>query len=216
MESGSIGTLARLLTETRRCGVDPTAAGCSGDGPSGDVGSSAWLASTIVTSPRTRPPHVSDERTQLVGWLDLQRSLVPWKCEGLSDQDAHRSLLPTSPLMTMAGVVSHLRWVENTWFEVLFLGQPAVGPQFDEREDAEMMVDDVSIEELLAQYDRQCVVSNEIIAAAALDDVGRHPDFDSAAATLRWMLLHMVEETARHVGHLDLIREQLDGRKGYY
>ena len=170
-----------------------------------------------MTSSRTRPPLAADERTQLVGWLDLQRSLVHWKCEGLSDQDAHRSLLPTSPLMTMAGVVSHLRWVENTWFEVLFLGEPGVGPQFDdEPEDAEMMVDDVSIERLLAQYDRQCVVSNEIIAAAALDDVGRHPDFTSAAATLRWMLLHMVEETARHVGHLDLIRELLDGKKGYY
>ncbi len=59
----------------------------------------------------------------------------------LSDADAHRSVLPASPLMTVAGVVSHLRWVEHLWFEVVFLGRPAAGPQFDEaHEDADMMV----------------------------------------------------------------------------
>jgi uncharacterized damage-inducible protein DinB len=160
---------------------------------------------------------VADERTQLVGWLDMQRALVHWKCEGLSDADAHRAVLPTSPLMTMAGVVSHLRWVENCWFEVLFLGQPAKGPQFEDGpEDADMMVEGVPLTQLLEEYDRQCAVSNEIVAAHSLDEVGQHPDFGAAAATLRWMLIHMVEETARHLGHLDAIRELLDGEKGYY
>lgn len=69
---------------------------------------------------------------------------------------------------------------------------------------------------LLEEYERQCAVSNQIVAAHALDEVGQHPDFDSAGATLRWMLLHMVEETARHLGHLDAIRELLDSEKGYY
>jgi uncharacterized damage-inducible protein DinB len=170
-----------------------------------------------MTPPRIRPPYVADERTQLVGWLDIQRAIVHWKCEGLSDADAHRSVLPTSPLMTMAGVVSHLRWTENVWFEVLFLGRPAQGPQFaDEPEDADMMVEGIPLAQLLEEYERQCAVSNEIIAAHSLDDVGQHPDFKSAAATLRWMLIHMVEETARHVGHMDAIRELLDGEKGYY
>lgn len=160
---------------------------------------------------------MADERTQLVGWLDLQRAIVHWKCEGLSEQDAHRAVLPTSPLMTMAGIVSHLRWVEQTWFEVLFLGRPAVGPQFDETvEDADMMVDDVPMQQLLDQYERQCRISNEIIAQHSLEEAGRHPDFKSAGATLRWMLIHMVEETARHAGHADIIRELLDGSKGYY
>lgn len=118
---------------------------------------------------------MADERIQLVGWLDLQRAIVHWKCEGLSEQDAHRAVLPTSPLMTMAGIVSHLRWVE-----------------------------------------RQCRISNEIIAQHSLEESGRHPDFKSAGATLRWMLIHMVEETARHAGHADIIRELLDGSKGYY
>lgn len=166
---------------------------------------------------RTRPPFTADERTQLVGWLDLQRDIVRWKCDGLSEADAHRSLLPTSPLMTVAGVVSHLRWVEHTWFEVLFVGRPAEGPQFvDDPEDADMMVDDISLSQLLEEYGKQCAVSNEIVAAHSLDDVGRHPDFRSAAASVRWMLIHMVEETARHAGHLDTIRELLDGETGYY
>lgn len=170
-----------------------------------------------MTPPRERPPFVADERTQLVGWLDLQRALVHWKCEGLSEEDAHRAVLPSSPLMTMAGVVSHLRWVEHTWFEVLFLGGAADGPAFDETvEDRDMMVEGVPLARLLGEYGRQCARSNEIIAAHALDDVGRHPDFTSARASLRWMLIHLVEETARHVGHQDAIRELLDGQVGYY
>ncbi len=109
-----------------------------------------------------------------------------------------------------------MRWVENTWFEILFLGGPAEGPQFeDEPEDADMMVEDIPLAHLLDEYDRQCAVSNEIVASHSLDDVGQHPDFGAGAANLRWMLIHMVEETARHVGHIDAIRELLDGEKGY-
>ncbi|MCB5908957.1 DinB family protein [Streptomyces pinistramenti] len=170
-----------------------------------------------MTPSRIRPPFDADERTQLTGWLAMQRAIVHWKCEGLSEADAHRPLLPSSPLMTVAGVVSHLRWAENTWFEVLFLGRPADGPQFlDDPEDADMRVEGEPLDGLLAAYERQCAVSDEIIAAHPLDVVGRHPDYRSAAASLRWMLLHMTEETARHAGHLDAIRELLDGGKGYY
>jgi len=152
-----------------------------------------------------------------VGWLDLQRAIVHLKCEGLREADAHRQVLPDSPLMTMAGIVSHLRWVENLWFEVLFLGGPAEGPQFDETtEDADMVVPGVPLARLLEEYASQCAVSNEIIAAHPLDETGQHPDFEAGGATLRWMLIHMVEETARHAGHLDAIRELLDGQKGYY
>ncbi|GAA5013332.1 DinB family protein [Actinopolymorpha pittospori] len=170
-----------------------------------------------MTPPRIRPPLVADERTQLIGWLETQRAIVHWKCEGLSDVDAHRSVLATSPLMTMAGIVSHLRWTEQMWFEVLFLGRPADGPQFSEDpEDADMMVEGLPLARLLEEYGQQCALSNEIVAAHSLDDVGKHPDFTSAGATLRWMVIHMVEETARHLGHLDTIRELLDGETGYY
>jgi uncharacterized damage-inducible protein DinB len=171
-----------------------------------------------MTFSRERPPYVADERTQLVGWLNQQRALVRWKLEGLAEADEHRAVLPTSPLMTPAGLVSHMRWTEHCWFDVLFMGKSFEdNPQFrEEPEDADMMVDGVPLARLLDEYEAQCERSNEIIAAHSLDDVGRHPDFGAAKATLRWMLIHMVEETARHLGHLDTMRELLDGQKGYY
>jgi uncharacterized damage-inducible protein DinB len=167
---------------------------------------------------RTRPAFDADERTQLVGWLDLQRALIPWKCEGLSDEDAHRAVLPASPLMTMAGLVSHMRWTEHCWFEVLFLDSSAAdNPQFgEEAENADMQVDDVPLADLLSDYERQCARSNDIIAAHPLDEAGRNSAFRSGSASLRWILLHMLEETARHAGHADAIRELLDGSTGYY
>jgi hypothetical protein len=168
-----------------------------------------------MTEPRSRPPLVADERTQLLGWLDLQRALVPWKCEGLGEIDAHRALLPTSPAMTVAGLVSHLRWTEHCWFEVLFLDRPsAPNPQFGDVDDADFLVPDVPLAQLVEEYVAQCAVSNEIAAAASLDDVAANTGFRQAS--LRWILQHMLEETARHVGHLDLLREQLDGAKGYW
>ncbi|MFG1708786.1 DinB family protein [Nonomuraea sp. M3C6] len=171
-----------------------------------------------MSLPRVRPPFVADERVQLVGWLDMQRAIAQWKCEGLPEEDAHRPVLPTSPLMTVAGLISHLRWTEHCWFEVLFLGRPSGdNPQFDEGvEDKEMRVEGVPLARLLDEYEQQCAISNEIVAAHSLDDVGKHPGYRSAGATLRWMLIHMVEETARHAGHLDTVRELLDGEKGYY
>ncbi|MET9494492.1 DinB family protein [Streptomyces sp. NPDC006552] len=165
-----------------------------------------------------RPPLQADERTALLGWLDLQRQILRWKCAGLSEADAHRSVVPTSPAMTMAGLISHMRWVEHTWLEVLFLGGDKTrNPSFDEtREDADWRTDGLSLPQLVAEYEAQCARSNEIVAGAGLDDVGRHPEFRSSAANLRWMLIHLVEETGRHAGHADIVRELLDGTKGYY
>jgi uncharacterized damage-inducible protein DinB len=166
---------------------------------------------------RRRPPFVADERTQLVGWLDLQRAVVQLRCEGLSDADAHRPVLPGSPLMTMAGAVSHLTWVEHCWFEVVFLGGQAARPRFgDGPEDAGPMVPGQPLDRLLTDYQRQCALSNEIVAAHSLDDVGKHQGFRAAAATLRWILIHMVEETARHAGRMDAIRKLLEADKGCY
>jgi hypothetical protein len=79
-----------------------------------------------------------------------------------------------------------------------------------------MMVDGVPLAQLVEEYERQCQRSNEIIAAHGLDETGRGTGWPSAGATLRWMLIHMVEETGRHAGHLDIIRELLDGQTGYY
>ncbi|GAA4020161.1 DinB family protein [Allokutzneria multivorans] len=168
-------------------------------------------------SQRKRPAFTADERTQLVGWLDMQRDIVRWKCEGVSDTDAHRAVLPASPNMTMAGLLSHMRWTEQMWFEVMLLDAPAVGPQFDESdEDADMKVDGVPLAQLLDEYERQCHRSNEIVAGLSLDDIGKNRKWPVGQASVRWVLLHMLEETARHLGHMDAIRELLDGGTGYY
>ena len=167
--------------------------------------------------PRARPDPVSDERAQLLGWLDMQRALVHYKCEGLSEPDAHRPVLQTSPAMTVAGLVSHLRWVEHCWFEVLFLDRPkSSNPQFGDVADADFVVDGAPLQELLDEYARQCAASDEIVAAASLDTRGRNREYGADGLTLRWILFHMIEEVARHVGHLDIVREQVDGAKGYY
>ncbi|GAA4063078.1 DinB family protein [Nonomuraea soli] len=164
-----------------------------------------------------RPPLTAGERAQLTGWLDLQRSFVRMKCEGLSEDDSHRALLPTSPLMTVAGVVAHLRWVEYSWFHLGLLGVPDTGQTpwtKDGHVDAEMFVDDVPLARLLDDYDAECARSNAAIAGLPLDAVERGRP-EERAASLRYVLCHMIEETARHVGHLDIIRELLDGGTGY-
>ncbi|MER5948200.1 DinB family protein [Streptomyces sp. NPDC001904] len=171
-----------------------------------------------MTFSHERPPLQADERTALTGWLDLQRQILRWKCEGLSEEDAHRSILPSSPAMTMAGLISHMRWVEHLWLEVVFLGgDETLNPSFDETdEDADWRTGGAPLTRLLAEYEAQCARSDEIVAAASLDDTGRHPGHRASKANLRWMLVHLVEETGRHAGHADILRELLDGSKGYY
>jgi len=164
-----------------------------------------------------RPPLTAGEREQLAGWLDLQRSFVRMKCEGLSEADAHRKVVPTSPLMTPAGVVAHLRWVEYSWFQLGIAGVPDTGqtPWTEgAHPDAEMLVDGVPLARLLDEYDEECTRSNATIADLPLEAVEQGQPEDKAAS-VRYVLCHMIEETARHVGHLDIIRELLDGATGY-
>ncbi|MDX6247475.1 MAG: hypothetical protein QOF10_835 [Kribbellaceae bacterium] len=167
----------------------------------------------------TRPPLTADERTQLTGWLDLQRSFVRMKCVGLSEVDAHRKLLSTSPLMSMAGLVAHLRWNEYSWFQLNLVGTPDTGqtPWTEGGDpDAEMVVDEIPLAQLLDEYDEECARSNATVASLSLDTVEQGPyAAKGEAASLRYILCHMIEETARHLGHLDIIRELLDGSTSY-
>ena len=173
-----------------------------------------------MAATRTRPSRTAGEREQLLGWFDLQRGVVRMKCAGLSDQDAHRVVVPTSPLMTVAGILSHLRWAEELWFREVLLGEVGsgrgFGPDAQGVEDAEFRVQGMPLAELLEEYDAQCARSDAAIATRSLDDTGSTAIHSVGEATLRWMVLHMLEETARHAGHLDLVREMLDGDTGYY
>jgi hypothetical protein len=84
----------------------------------------------------------------------------------------------------------------------------------DDAEYQDWRVSGVPLATLLADYEAQCAASNEIVATHSLDDVAVHAEY--GGQTLRWIVLHMLEETARHVGHADAVRELLDGSKGYY
>lgn len=159
-----------------------------------------------------RPPQ-GDERTLLGAFLDWHRTTVRVKCEGLAESAAHQVFIPTSPLMTIAGMVSHLRWVEHAWFEASLMGYPDRGPWTDDDPDAEMRVDDVPLSRLLDEYDEQCARSREIVEGLDLATIERG-SVNNHPVSLRWILLHLIEETARHNGHIDLLRELADGVTG--
>jgi uncharacterized damage-inducible protein DinB len=147
--------------------------------------------------------------------LDYVRATVRAKCEGLSEDGARSAPLPGSPLTTISGLVSHLRWVEYSWFQVTFLGEDDEGPWTDEDPDREMRVAlDIPLAELLDAYDEQSDRYRRLVAATDLDARAVRAIRNGEHVTLRWLLLHLVEETARHNGHIDLLREMADGVTG--
>ncbi|XKK38065.1 DinB family protein [Nocardiopsis sp. ARC36] len=161
---------------------------------------------------RVDPPLAADERTMLTSYLDRQRATVHLKCAGLASELSGAAPLPTSPLMTAGGLVSHLRWVEAFWFEVVMLNQADRAPYSLEDPDAEFRVGaELPLTGLLDDYAAQCARSREITARLELGASARR---SRPQPTLRWVLLHMIEETARHNGHLDVLRELADGVTG--
>jgi uncharacterized damage-inducible protein DinB len=163
---------------------------------------------------RIDPPFTGDERAQLEAWLDFHRATVYVKCAGLSDEDAARTPLPASPAMSPIGLVSHLYWVERNWFERVLTGADVPLPWMVKGEDAEFEREPgETLADVLARYAGQCERSRRLAAERSLDDVGFHPKIEEPIS-LRWIYLHMIEETARHNGHLDAMRELIDGTTG--
>ncbi|MEU9031370.1 DinB family protein [Streptomyces sp. NPDC048383] len=160
-------------------------------------------------------PPAWDERTQLTTFLDYARDTARAKCDGVSAENAGRALLPRSPLMTMSGLINHLRWVEYYWFQVVFLGEEDQGPWTDEDPDREMRIAvDFPLTRLLDEYAAQSARYRELVADSGLDEKARRARHGGVHVDLRWILLHLTEETARHNGHLDILRELLDGTTG--
>ena len=156
-----------------------------------------------------------DERTVLTTFLDYARDTVHAKCAGLSDADARRAPLPGSPLMTISGLVSHLRWVESAWIEKNLLGGKITAPWTDDDPDREFRIAvEVPLSQLLAEYRAACSRHNELVASLDLDTPSKGDRWRAEPVTLRWVLLHLTEETARHNGHLDILRELADGERG--
>jgi dienelactone hydrolase/uncharacterized damage-inducible protein DinB len=158
------------------------------------------------------------ERDLLGQYLDFQRQTVLAKTEGLS-QEQMAQKLPTSDL-TLGGLLFHLALVEETWMEARFLGQPVrepwagvdfdADPEWEFRTSAEMEPG-----ELRQRYRDACERSRQAAArATGLDQQSVLNLRDGRHFSLRWVLLHLLEETARHAGHADLLREAIDGTVG--
>jgi uncharacterized damage-inducible protein DinB len=150
---------------------------------------------------------IAGERELLSAFLDNYRAIFREKVAGLSEADARRSPVPTGT--SVGGLLKHLRWVEQAWFQRVLAGEPDL-PDRPAAEYVPTAGDTVSA--LLAEYDAQCEVSRRIAAAHELSDTGTHPELGEVS--LRWVYVHLIEETARHAGQADIIREQIDGVTG--
>ncbi|MFH8614973.1 DinB family protein [Streptomyces sp. NPDC017979] len=174
----------------------------------------------MTTMPDGRPiaPPQADERTMLDTWLDYHRGTIALKCEGLTDEQLRlTSVEPSS--MSLLGLVQHLAEVERNWFRRKFEGQD-VPPVFtDFGDDGFGLHPDRGLDEAMAAWQAEIAHGRAITADASLDDCGHLSDEEAAFVggkeiSLRWILVHLVEEYARHAGHADLLRERIDGVTG--
>jgi uncharacterized damage-inducible protein DinB len=160
--------------------------------------------------PDVPPPREStDERTMLTAFLDYLRDRMIAKLDGLDDEQARRSLVPSGT--SLLGLLKHLAVVEMGWFRWSFVGE-----DFDLPPGGEELTADDTISGVVELYRSAVRGSQEVLTA--------NSDLDQKAArsrrqghdtqSMRWILVHMIEETARHAGHADILREQIDGTVG--
>ena len=161
---------------------------------------------------RTEPIYTGDERAVLNSWLDYQRATLAVKCQGLTDEQLRERAVPPSN-MSLLGLVRHMAHVERAWWRQIFAGEdiPRLWGK-DERQDADFEdVDTASVKEAFDVWQEEIERARAISAAKPLDAVG---DRDGRECTHRYILVHMIEEYARHNGHADLLRERIDGVTG--
>jgi uncharacterized damage-inducible protein DinB len=153
-----------------------------------------------------------DERAILESFLDFHRGVVLRKLRGLSDAEATRRLVPSAT--TLAGLVKHLTLVERNWFPVLLAPEPGdVYLNSAADATASFTLDEGDTVDGLAEaYERACDRSRAVAARFDLDHVVPHPQLGEVS--VRWILVHLIEETARHAGHADILRELTDGSTG--
>jgi len=163
---------------------------------------------------RPRIPRVAGEREALTAYLDYYRATVELKCRGITPQQARSRSMPPST-MSLHGMVRHLASVERWWFQqnferrdvpFLFFSETDPDLDFNLPAGADLAAD-------LETWRAECAVSRDIVAAHELDDTARPLDWYETV-DLRWLLLRMITEYAQHCGHVDLLREGVDGRTG--
>lgn len=156
-------------------------------------------------------PLTEEERPQLERFLDQARAEIVATLTGLTEEQARRRLVPS--LTTPIGLVKHLTFVEQVWFQVVLggrtrdeLGLPTeVDPSF-------VPAPEDTVASVLADYERACAWSRETAAAYGLDHVAEHHRL--GRVSLRWIHLHLLREINRHAGHADILREQLLSSSG--
>jgi uncharacterized damage-inducible protein DinB len=171
---------------------------------------------------RVDPPLHGDEVTTLRSFLTYHRDTLRWKCAAMTQEELAQRLPPSD--MSLGGLMKHLALVESQWFDYYFLGGEIAAPfdSVDWDADPEWEFETARLDtpdELLALYDetvsRSDATVDDALGRGGLeqDSVRRSRHVDSTF-TLRWILVHLIEEYARHNGHADLIRESIDGQKG--
>jgi hypothetical protein len=148
----------------------------------------------------------ADERTTLQAFVDDQRLEIAELLDGLTEEQARRSLVPS--LTTLASLVKHCTFVEQVWFQVGLAGLTRAELGIPEEADDSWRLDDAdTVGSLLAAYREACAQSSRIAASYSLDDLVLHNR--RSPLTLRWVYAHMIRELARHAGHGDILREQI-------
>jgi uncharacterized damage-inducible protein DinB len=157
---------------------------------------------------RRAPFIVGDERTTLLAFLAYLRQSIVRKVEDLSEEDARRAIAPSG--WTLAGLLKHLTASERYWFRHVWAGEPGIS--FDRR--SWDVADGVTVDQLIDDYREAWKESDRLIEGATTFDVACAEEHRTHRMSLRWVVVHMIEETARHAGHADVTRELLDGSTG--
>lgn len=161
---------------------------------------------------------VADERSGLIAFLAQQRDCLKVAAFGLSDEQAR--LVPTASALSVGGIIKHVTGTERQWID-LVLGNAGGSEGGSENDylDGFTMRDDETLEDLIARYDEVAAAAADVFAAIGLDYFVEAPDqpwFNGVDGwSVRWVLLHLIEETARHAGHADIVRECVDGATAF-
>jgi hypothetical protein len=158
----------------------------------------------------------ADERTTLLAFLHHQRKFLARKAEGITEEQARMETCPPSDL-TILGLIRHAADVERGWAQRAVLGRD-IGPIYygpahpDGDEDGDFHPPrDATLAEALGTLWTEAEAADHIYQTVALDEIERH---DRGFYSVRWILIHLIEEYARHCGHADLIRQAIDGQTG--
>lgn len=162
---------------------------------------------------RTEPPYNGNEKDTLHGFLQFLRETIVVKCTGLTEEQMR--LTPTVSSMNLLGMVKHLTIVERYWFQGVFLDADVDLPWSEEDPDGDWRTHEAdTAAAALESYINECKISDQVLRDHLLDDLAAWATSDDERRSLRWIMVHMIEETARHAGHADILRESIDGSTG--